>query len=387
MRLLHLLIGALSAISAFALNFAPPTTRSWPKTHSLGISHKLVTPLCGQAEDESWLESSLESSLESLDTVAIDAAVKRLELIGESMQNKADNTNIDGCWKLLYTSTPTNSQSPVQKAFTTSSLFNIFQVVQINDVDKPIISNVVVYKQLGRLRVTALAATNNNKKNNIVPRIGDGNILGFYPFGKSNNTQPKDVNDRINFQFDEACFEFNGNDLSIPYPVPFKLLNDESKGFIDVTYVSKKLRIAKGNKGTTFILRKVDENANVFSKIAMSSSVDLKRGIKELPKLRIAVILPAQLGVRKDYDELVASLENYYEKVYVTPIDSVIRDWVGGLLPSFLSTDYINGKLDPMRTLKFYNSKVDSVIKQIVAENNDCEISLIGHRYSPFLID
>lgn len=57
---------------------------------------------------------------------------------------------------------------------------------------------------------------------------------------------------RLDFTFDLAYFEFLG--LRVPYPVPFRLLGDEAKGWLDTTYVSDNLRISKGNKGTTFIL-------------------------------------------------------------------------------------------------------------------------------------
>jgi hypothetical protein len=42
--------------------------------------------------------------------------------------------------------------------------------------------------------------------------------------------------------------------LRLPYPVPFKLLGDEAKGWLDTTYLGRDVRISKGNKGTTFVL-------------------------------------------------------------------------------------------------------------------------------------
>ena len=57
---------------------------------------------------------------------------------------------------------------------------------------------------------------------------------------------------RINFAFDLAYFEVFGRRL--PYPVPFQLLGDEAKGYLDTRYVSEGLRVSTGNKGTTFIL-------------------------------------------------------------------------------------------------------------------------------------
>ena len=38
-------------------------------------------------------------------------------------------------------------------------------------------------------------------------------------------------NMRVDFQFDTAAFAFNALPFKIPYPVPFKLLGDETKVF------------------------------------------------------------------------------------------------------------------------------------------------------------
>jgi len=35
-----------------------------------------------------------------------------------------------------------------------------------------------------------------------------------------------------------------------------RLLGDEAKGWLDTTYLSPQVRISRGNKGTTFILRR-----------------------------------------------------------------------------------------------------------------------------------
>mmetsp|Transcript_4902 Transcript_4902/g.16059 ORF Transcript_4902/g.16059 Transcript_4902/m.16059 type:complete len:244 (-) Transcript_4902:25-756(-) len=59
---------------------------------------------------------------------------------------------------------------------------------------------------------------------------------------------------RIDFTFDLAYFLVAG--IKIPYPVPFRLLGDEAKGWIDTAYASKTLRVSTGNKGTTFILKR-----------------------------------------------------------------------------------------------------------------------------------
>ena len=47
-------------------------------------------------------------------------------------------------------------------------------------------------------------------------------------------------------------------DFRLPYPVPFRLLPNESRGLLDNIYVDEDLRLAKGNKGTVFVLKRDD---------------------------------------------------------------------------------------------------------------------------------
>ncbi len=55
---------------------------------------------------------------------------------------------------------------------------------------------------------------------------------------------------RILFQFDRAAFSFKFLPFKVPYPVPFRLLGDEAKGWLDTTYLSPSgdLCISRGNK-------------------------------------------------------------------------------------------------------------------------------------------
>ena len=41
-------------------------------------------------------------------------------------------------------------------------------------------------------------------------------------------------NMRVDFQFDKAAFAFNSLPFKIPYPVPFKLLGDETKVYMSI---------------------------------------------------------------------------------------------------------------------------------------------------------
>ncbi|CAN0377154.1 unnamed protein product [Phaeothamnion confervicola] len=78
---------------------------------------------------------------------------------------------------------------------------------------------------------------------------------------RSNRQPTQDPAARIDFQFDDAAFELNALPFKVPYPVPFRLLGDEVKGWIDITYLSPALRLSRGNKGTLFVLQREEGGA------------------------------------------------------------------------------------------------------------------------------
>ena len=52
---------------------------------------------------------------------------------------------------------------------------------------------------------------------------------GLPLFGKSFTYPAASPNTRVDFQFDNAAFHFRFLPFTIPYPVPFRLLGDETK--------------------------------------------------------------------------------------------------------------------------------------------------------------
>lgn len=84
------------------------------------------------------------------------------------------------------------------------------------------------------------------------------NILGVSKVGDEAEEDPEKPDSRVQFVFDEGRFDFGS--FTLPYPVPFRspLFRDAVKGWIDITYLSDKIRISRGNKGTTFVLKKED---------------------------------------------------------------------------------------------------------------------------------
>lgn len=72
---------------------------------------------------------------------------------------------------------------------------------------------------------------------------------------------------RLVIRFDEAWFQGVGlprwlgggkRAWRVAYPVPFRLLGDKAKGWLDVTYLDDEVRIARGNRGSAFVLKKRD---------------------------------------------------------------------------------------------------------------------------------
>lgn len=184
---------------------------------------------------------------------AIELAVEELER-EQGIQDPTASGKLDGRWKLLYTTRP-GTASPIQRTFIGVDSFTVYQDIDLSRTGRGRVNNVVVFGKggsIGQLKVEAEANTDNNPLPGFKPRRGAGLAL----FGKSSSEPPTKKNLRIDFQFDRAAFDFKKFPIKIPYPVPFKLLGDETKGWIDITYLSSdgKFRLSRGNKGTLFIL-------------------------------------------------------------------------------------------------------------------------------------
>ncbi|GAU12090.1 hypothetical protein TSUD_00560, partial [Trifolium subterraneum] len=150
---------------------------------------------------------------------------------------------------------------PDPRTFVGVDFFSVFQEVylQMND---PRVSNIVSFSDaIGELKVEAAAS------------IGDGK--------------------RILFRFDRAAFSFKFLPFKVPYPVPFKLLGDEAKGWLDTTYLSHSgnLRISRGNKGTTFVLQKQTQ-----------------------PRQKLLTAISSGVGVREEIDKLLSLNKNSGEE-------------------------------------------------------------------------
>lgn len=147
----------------------------------------------------------------------VEQAITELESAG-GVSDPTSSSLIEGRWQLLFTTRP-GTASPIQRTFVGVDAFSVFQEILLRDTDEPRVSNIVRFSDaVGELKVEAAAL------------IKDGN--------------------RILFQFDRAAFSFKFLPFKVPYPVPFRLLGDEAKGWLDTTYLSHtgNIRISRGNK-------------------------------------------------------------------------------------------------------------------------------------------
>ncbi|XP_065005744.1 probable plastid-lipid-associated protein 12, chloroplastic isoform X2 [Musa acuminata AAA Group] len=165
----------------------------------------------------------------------VELAVQTLENLG-GVPDPTSSSLIEGRWQLIFTTRP-GTASPIQRTFVGVDFFKIFQEVYLR-TDDPRVSNIVKFSDaVGELKVEAAAT------------IKDGK--------------------RILFQFDRAAFSLKFLPFKVPYPVPFRLLGDEAKGWLDTTYLSHtgNIRISRGNKMIDELISSNQEEVKANSEI------------------------------------------------------------------------------------------------------------------------
>lgn len=201
----------------------------------------------------------------------INAIVEQLEQSGYGISRPAISKEVKGRWRLLHTNNA-DTASPIQRKAVDATKYNIYQDILVKDSNgdddasaekKLIVSQVVKFGDSAQLCVDAVASTSEYPLEELKQRKGTGkilgiNVLGVSKIGEEAMEDPTNPDRRIDFVFDEGNFDLNG--FQVPYPVPFRLpiLRDAVKGWIDITYLSDRIRISRGNKGTTFVLMKED---------------------------------------------------------------------------------------------------------------------------------
>lgn len=214
-----------------------------------------------------------KSGMNEKDQRLLEESVAILEQGEKGVKDPSKSDLLEGKWKLLYTSRP-SSASPIQRSFTGVDGFTVFQEISTSGAEVRVNNIVDFGHKVGFLKVEAAASTDSKPLPDFEPRKGKG--LPFGILGTSSVEQPSKVHTRLDFQFDKAAFYFTIVPFTLPYPVPFRLLGDERKGWLDVTYLSKdgQFRLSRGNKGTLFVLTKEDGAKERLLKAATASTPD-----------------------------------------------------------------------------------------------------------------
>ena len=119
-------------------------------------------------------------------------------------------------------------------------------------IQRAVLSNLT---QSGFAVLQGVRLTGDAKKHRVdqVVRFSDG--YGYFRLSASASLEPESSTRRgtINYKFDNAYVMLQKPfEVRLPYPVPFKLLGDEAAGYLELKYSSDRVRVVKGNKGTTF---------------------------------------------------------------------------------------------------------------------------------------
>nr|KYP47091.1 hypothetical protein KK1_031321 [Cajanus cajan] len=222
---------------------------------------------------------------------AIERAVQVLERLG-GVPDPTKSNLIEGRWQLIFTTRP-GTASPIQRTFVGVDFFSVFQEVYLRTND-PRVCNIVSFSDaIGELKVEMMV-----EFTFVFALIHTDDMISYLCTNISLSLffhvlkiwfAAASIEDgkRILFRFDRAAFSFKFLPFKVPYPVPFKLLGDEAKGWLDTTYLSNSgnLRISRGNKGTTFVLQKQTEPRQRLL-TAISSGIGVKEAIDELISLK-----------------------------------------------------------------------------------------------------
>jgi len=203
-----------------------------------------------------------------------------------------------------------------------------------------------------------------------VVTFGDLGFLRLSAAGSVDASRPA----RLNFTFDLAYFMLAG--LRIPYPVPFQLLGDEAKGWIETTYASPKLRVSRGNKGTVFILTRSATASASTPESAPSPEKKAERlEVSSEPKSTV-VILPGLANSADDYADMSECLAKRGFTVSTVPIER--QDWLRNAA-GVADIRWWQGVLEPRPVLDWYFERAAQTIREAAAKADGGQVVLCGH--------
>jgi len=239
--------------SAFAVQYQARWPSSSTACHTMSSSQPMMS--------FSSLESSiLRLAADGAPGKAIEEAAADLVAVGGGESAPALSPRVDGQWKLLHISSSSfDIRNPLGRRIDGSLPGVEGWIAKLTGGGEAASAS---SSPIQRAVTGAFAVTQSITLSEGTPRRGRVEQLVCTPVGVLHLNAAASVDpsqpERIAFAFDEGFFQFRENGLRVPYPVPFRLLGKEAEGFLDTLYLGDRLRISKGNKGSTFILERAE---------------------------------------------------------------------------------------------------------------------------------
>lgn len=240
------MVASITASYTFISPFLPTPVHSHCNTYSL---QKKTSYAC--TKSPSSIHRTRDNLIKVLSTrtttdrvTSPEEVIPLIEALESNTQPvSADSSQLLGCWLDRFATRP-SSASPIQRLAVSAGRFapRVEQVVLATEENKHTAALIVNRLDLRRLIGAVL---------NVVAKVE--RVEGA----------------RLYIRFTEAWFGFNwellGRNVNFrfPYPVPFELLGDKACGWVDVTYLDQGVRVVRGNKGTCFVLLKVEDGDEI----------------------------------------------------------------------------------------------------------------------------
>lgn len=241
-----------------------------------------ASALSSSSSSSSSLEEDLIANADAGDdarTIAAMNALTSAYATSPSASNDALGASFSGVWRLIYsTKSAFDATAPLgrREDNTAPGLEAVFKAAfgdgggkgtdaasaavtaSSSPIQRAVLSNLTKggFAVLQGVRLTGDATKHRVDQ---CVRFGDG--YGYFRLSASASLEPESSPRRgtINYKFDNAYVMLaKPFEVRLPYPVPFKLLGDEAAGYLELKYASDRVRVVKGNKGTTFAFVRED---------------------------------------------------------------------------------------------------------------------------------
>jgi hypothetical protein len=333
-----------------------------------------------EAEILSLLSASGEKGRGTSLTPTQTAEVHRLATELEASVTTRDDSNasplLPGRWRVLYQGKPGGE---------TTEFFSVESWLKYLSGDGPSPIQNLVSGSSSVSRLYQVVQFDSGRQSGRILNVVDASPAAVVAIEAKLEDKPQP--NRLGFRFSGGTILLRtlwNATLSLPYPVPFELLGDNAKGWLQTDYITPNLRLSRGNKGSLFVLVPEPEpdDPELEALLDPPSPPPPPPAPSSLTKDPV-LICPAQFGTLADYKELVDELQARGHPVVVAPLK--FTDWLR-LIPATLTPEYWKGELSPDVALPFYYEGIDKGVAMLQLAHPDRKISIIAHSIGGWIV-